>query len=55
MTTDHEIWHAALLMIEHYGADAALAAGNCSEVWQRILAAIEYLQRERPAEGEAVN
>ena len=66
MTTDHDIWRSALAMIERYGANAALEAGDRSdeatargdmeesEVWQRILAAIGCLQSERPGPGETV-
>jgi hypothetical protein len=66
MTTDHDIWCSALVMIERYGPNAALEAGDRSdeatargdieesEVWQRILAAIERLQAEKPGPGEKV-
>jgi hypothetical protein len=64
MITDREIWRAALAMIERYGHNAALEAGNRSDdltargereqsdVWQRVMTAIWRLQSERPAPGE---
>jgi hypothetical protein len=60
MTTEWVIWRAAVSLIESYGADAALVAGDradeltaCgripqSEIWQRILATIEKVQAEEP-------
>jgi hypothetical protein len=64
MRTDWAIWRTAAALIESYGVDAALVAGDRadeltargkvpqSEIWQRILAAIEKLQAEKP-EGMA--
>jgi sugar (pentulose or hexulose) kinase len=62
-----DIWNLALAMIEQYGTDAALEAGNRSdkltaegdisgsEVWQRTMAAILRLQADRPHDDEALN
>jgi hypothetical protein len=63
---DPDIFHAAKLLIDQHGADAAVRAAvradvlladgdpEGSEVWHRILEAIEELTRGR-REGEAVN
>jgi hypothetical protein len=60
MTIEWAIWRAAVALIESYGADAALVAGDradeltaCgkipqSEIWQRIVEAIEKVQAEKP-------
>jgi hypothetical protein len=66
MISDPDIFHAAKLVIDQRGEEAAtFAAGRADElledgdidgalVWRRILAAIEELQRG-PREDEAVN
>jgi hypothetical protein len=66
MISDSEVWHTAVAMIRRYGTDAALQAGERSdvltangeidesEIWQRILAAIKKLQAETPAPGELI-
>jgi hypothetical protein len=66
MVSDQEVWHTAIAMIRRYGPDAALEAGersdlltasgeiDGSEIWQRILVAIEKLQAEKPAPGEMI-
>jgi hypothetical protein len=61
-----DVWTAAQLLITHYGQHAATrAAERANElrlagdivgiaIWQRILRAIEDLQRDR-GEGESLN
>jgi two-component system cell cycle response regulator DivK len=67
VASEMDIWNLALAMIEQYGTDAALEAGNRSdkltaegdisgsEVWQRTMAAILRLQADRPHDDEALN
>jgi hypothetical protein len=55
------------LMVKRYSADAMLEAAACADqlledgdwqgaaTWHRILDAIERLQAQKPAEGEAVH
>jgi hypothetical protein len=62
--TDSDVILAARSMIQRYGSDAAkeaaqrandeLARGDVASgaTWQRILAAIEKLQAEKPEPGE---
>ena len=64
MIADIDIWRAAHLMVTRYGEDAAFEAAQCADrllaegypmgcaVWKRVLAAIEDLQRQRPAPGK---
>jgi hypothetical protein len=59
--TDFDITLAARSMIRVYGRDAAAEARRRTEadaadssVWQRIFAAIEKLQAEKPKPGEVV-
>jgi hypothetical protein len=66
MSSDRDIWAAALLMVKRYGDDAVMeAAARAGElleagdlegcaIWHRILDAIERLQATKPAEGEKV-
>ena len=61
-----DVWTAAQLLITHYGQHAAARAAERADelrqagdvvgiaVWQRILRAVEDLQRGR-REGESVN
>jgi hypothetical protein len=64
MISDREIWMAAKAMIARYGSNAGLEAAERADeqleqgdhegsaTWQRILAAIEKLQAEKPEPGE---
>jgi hypothetical protein len=66
VVSDQEIWHTAIAMIRRYGPNAALEAGERSdlltasgeigesEIWQRILVAIKKLQAEKPGPGEMI-
>ncbi len=66
MITDLEIWRAANQLIQRYGedaeieaamrADAMLEAGDIDgqRVWQRILKAVDELQRNKPDQGETI-
>jgi hypothetical protein len=68
MTPDHDIWHAAGLLIQRHGADGAIlvAARAVDELlakgdedgyvtWMAILEALLELRRGVPKEGERVN
>jgi hypothetical protein len=67
VTSDHDIWVAALLMVRDYEEDAVLKAvqhgwklldqGDLrgAFAWHRIIGAIERLQAQKPANGEAVH
>ncbi len=67
MANDLDIYRTANVLVKHYGEDAALEAAqrapiSCSRraAWtgsacERVLAAVEEIQREEPREGEAVN
>ena len=62
-----DIWQMALLMDERYGADAILESlsvaehlledGDCqgAAMWRRVQEAIQWLQAQTPAPGEAVH
>ena len=64
---DIDIWRAAHQFIKTHGADAALMAAQRADallaegtvegfrVWERIVAAINELQREKPSSGERAN
>ena len=64
---DIDVWRSAHHMMKRYGDDAAvraamradklLAAGDTEgfQVWQRIVAAINELGREKPSDGGPVN
>ena len=66
MISDPDIFHAAKLMIDQHGEDAAVRAAVRADVlladgdpegavvWRRILEAIEELKRAR-REGEPLN
>ncbi len=66
MITDIEICRAANQLVKRYGedtefeaamrVDAMLEAGDLEgqRVWQRILKAVDELQRDKPAQGERV-
>jgi hypothetical protein len=66
MTADADIYHAAKVLIDQRGENAAVFAAERANalldegdldgllVWRRILAAVMELQRER-GDGEAVN
>jgi hypothetical protein len=66
MLSEREIWLAARAMIQRYGSNAGIEAAEradehlekgqfeLSATWQRIMAAIEKLQAEKPAPGETV-
>ena len=65
MITDRDVWTSANVLLKHHGegaplyavqqADALLEAGDMEglAVWKRILRAVQELQREQPAEGQA--
>jgi hypothetical protein len=67
MIPDLDIRRSAWVLIQRYGADAAVeAAARADEmldvgdvdgarVWQRIANAIDHLQAEKPAEGKRVH
>ena len=67
MTEEVDIWRAANLLVKRHGADAAAAAAQRADellaegdtegqrVWKRILAAVQELQRTKPAAGERRN
>lgn len=68
MTSDLDIYRAANALIKQYGADGAemhaamradelLEAGDMDgrRVWLRVLAALDELSQEKPAEGQAVH
>ena len=67
MLSDLDLWRAANVMIKRYGDGAAIEAAMRADefldqgildgqrLWMRIMQAIEELQRERPAVGEAVH
>jgi len=62
-----DVWQMALLMDERYGADAILESlsvaehlledGDCqgAAMWRRVQEAIQWLQAQTPAQGEAVH
>jgi len=64
---DIDVWRSAHHMMKRYGddaavkaamrADALLAAGDTAgfQVWQRVVAAIGELGREKPSASEPVN
>jgi triphosphoribosyl-dephospho-CoA synthetase len=64
---DIDIWRAAQQLIKTHGADAALMAAQRadallsegavegSRTWEKIVAAINELQREKPNSGERPN
>ena len=64
---DIDVWRSAHHYMKRYGDDAAvkaamradelLAAGDIAgfQVWQRIVAAIAELEREKPSAGEPMN
>jgi hypothetical protein len=66
MISDLDIYHAAKLLIDEHGKDAALNAAERADplheegdmegaaVWRAIVKAIEGLQRKR-GQGEAIN
>ena len=66
MITDLEIYRAANQFVQRYGADAELEAAmrvdamieagdiEGQRVWQRILKAVDELQRDKPDQGETV-
>jgi hypothetical protein len=66
MSSDRDVWQAALLMVRRYKEDAMLEASMradqmldegdmaAAETWHRILNALERLQATKPAEGETV-
>jgi hypothetical protein len=67
MIPEADMWRAAMLTVKRRGADAMLEAAaradqlledghwQCAATWHRILDAIERLQAQKPAEGEAVH
>ncbi len=67
MTSDLDIYRTANVLIKEHAEDAALEAAKRADamlkkgsldgqrVWKRVLAAIKEIQREEPAEWEAVN
>jgi hypothetical protein len=62
-----DIWRTAKILIDSHGEDAWLEASQradhaledsnseCVKVWKRVVAAIDELQRQKPASGEALN
>ncbi len=64
MTSDLDIYRSAQLLVKQHGpdapieaamrADAMLEKGDLDgyDVWQRLLRAVEELQRAEPASGE---
>ncbi len=66
MITDLEIYRAANQLVQRYGedaeleaamrADAMLEAGDLEgqRVWQRILKAVDELQRDKPNQSETI-
>jgi hypothetical protein len=67
MIPEIEIWRAAMAMVRRYGADAMLEAAaradqffeegdwQSAAIWHRVLDAIERLQAQKPAQGEATH
>jgi hypothetical protein len=67
MVYDREAWHAASVLVEHYGDNAhELARTRWKELedavdpvgletWRRITAAIEELQRVKRRKGEGLH
>ena len=67
MITDLEIYRAANQLVKRYGADAEFEAAKQADamleagdiegqgVWQRILAAVDELQRQKRSEGEPLH
>ncbi len=67
MTSNLDIYRTANVLIKEHAEDAALEAAKRADamlkkgsldgqrVWKRVLAAIKEIQREEPAEWEAVN
>ncbi len=61
------IWRAAKILMKRYGKTASLAAAVRAEShrargdkigflkWNRIVSAIDELERDRPAEDESIN
>jgi hypothetical protein len=66
MLSDRDIWLAAKAMIQRYGSNAGIEAAERADehlekgqfdlcaAWERIMAAIEKLQAEKPDPGERV-
>ncbi len=66
MITDLEIYRAANQLVKRYGGDAGFEAAKQADamiergdlegqrVWQRILKAVDELQRDKPDQGETV-
>ncbi len=66
MTSDLDIYRSANVLIREHGEDAALEAAMRADamlekgglegqaVWKRIVRAVEEIQREEPAPGEAI-
>lgn len=64
MTSDIDIWRSANFLIKQRGADVAIVAAQRADeltangdvegqiVWKRIVAAINELQRTKPAANE---
>lgn len=62
-----DIWRTAKILIDAHGEDAWLEASQRADhalednnsdgvkVWKRVIAAIDELQRQKPATGEALN
>lgn len=65
--SDIDIWRTAKILIDSHGENAWLEASQRADhavednnsdgvkVWKRVLAAIDELQRQKPATGEALN
>lgn len=66
MVEEIEIYRAAHQLVKRYGEDAELEAAQRADamleagdlegqrVWQRILKAIDELQRDKPDQGETI-
>jgi hypothetical protein len=64
---EHDLWHAAGLLVKRHGRDAAIVAAQRSDeclaagdidgqaLWKRIVDAVLELVREKPHDGETVN
>ena len=62
-----DVWRTAAEMRRQFGADAAIISGTRADalldqgdidgfnVWKRVVAAINELERAAPKDGEAIN
>lgn len=67
MTLQPQTWRTAVLMVQHYGAEAAAFAAFCAArqfargdgpgmaAWQQVVEAIVALESDRPAAGETIH